>query len=236
MSIKKSTLEMLGSFSILVVEDDDVARVMIKQGLKEYFGSYYDAKDGMEGLNIFKKYRVDIIVADIHMPKLNGFEMIKEIFTIKPQQPFIIITSYDTDQNILNSVHNGAFSFLRKPLNIQDLQTAILLSLSKKINQKRIRLSPSITIDANKEIIYRDDKPIFLTQTNNKIFWLLCYNLNHVVSYSMIEDYIYYGESVNKSTIHTAILRIKKQLADVNIENVSNTGYIIKNVNLSHSS
>jgi DNA-binding response OmpR family regulator len=228
MSIRKSTLEMLGNFSILVVEDDDVARVMVKQGLKEYFASYYDAKDGLEGLEMFKKHRVDIIVADIHMPRLNGFEMIKEIFALKPAQPFIIITSYDTDQNIVSSIHNGAFSFLRKPLNIQDLQTAILLSLSKKINQKQIRLSPTVTIDTNKEIIYQNGEPIFLTQTNNKIFWLLCYNLNRVVSYDMIEDYVYYGESVNKSTIHTAILRIKKNLKDVNIENVSNTGYIIK--------
>ncbi|MDR1614212.1 MAG: response regulator transcription factor [Campylobacteraceae bacterium] len=228
MSIRKSTLEMLSNFSVLVVEDDDVARVMIKQGLKEYFASYYDAKDGLEGLEIFKKHRVDIIVADIHLPKLNGFEMIKEIFTLKPAQPFIVVTSYDTDQNIVSSIHNGAFSFLRKPLDIQDLQTAILLSLSKKINQKQIHLSSSITIDTNKEIIYQDGEPIFLTQTNNKIFWLLCYNINRVVSYDMIEDYVYYGESVNKSTIHTAILRIKKQLKDVNIENVSNTGYIIK--------
>ncbi|MDR2790101.1 MAG: response regulator transcription factor [Campylobacteraceae bacterium] len=228
MSIRKSTLEMLGNFSILVVEDDDVARAMIKQGLKEYFRSYYDAKDGLEGLDAFKKHHIDIIVADIHLPKLNGFEMIREIFILKPAQPFIIITSYDTDQNILSSVHNGAFSFLRKPLDIQDLQTAILLSLSKKINQKRIRLSASVMIDTNKETIYEDDEPIFLTQTNNKIFWLLCYNLNRLVSYEMIEDYVYYGESINKSAVHTAILRIKKRLPDINIDNISNAGYILK--------
>ncbi|MDR0761630.1 MAG: response regulator transcription factor [Campylobacteraceae bacterium] len=228
MSIRKATLEMLGTFSILVVEDDDIARAMIKQGLKEHFGAYYDARDGLEGLDLFKKHRVDIIVADIHMPKLNGFEMIKEIFALKPSQPFIIITAYDTDQNIVSSIHSGAFSFLRKPLDIQDLQTAILLALSKKIKQKQIRLSPTITIDINKEIIYKNGEPLFLTQINNKIFWLLCYNLNRLVSYDMIEDYVYYGDSVNKSTIHTAMLRIKKQLSDVNIENVSNSGYIIK--------
>ncbi|MDR1976348.1 MAG: response regulator transcription factor [Campylobacteraceae bacterium] len=226
--IHKSTLEMLNTFSILVVEDDDIARAMIKQGLKEHFAAYYDAKDGLEGLDLFKKYRVDIVVADIHMPKLNGFEMIKEVFTLKPTQPFIMITAYDTDQNIVSSIQSGVLSFLRKPLNIQDLQTAILLALSKKIKQKHIRLSPTVTVDMNKEIIYKNDEPLFLTQVNNKIFWLLCYNFNRLVSYDMIEDYVYYGDSINKSTIHTAMLRIKKQLNDVNIENVSNAGYIIK--------
>jgi DNA-binding response OmpR family regulator len=219
---------MLNTFSILVVEDDDIARAMIKQGLKEHFAAYYDAKDGLEGLDLFKKYRVDIVVADIHMPKLNGFEMIKEVFTLKPTQPFIMITAYDTDQNIVSSIQSGVLSFLRKPLNIQDLQTAILLALSKKIKQKHIRLSPTVTVDMNKEIIYKNDEPLFLTQVNNKIFWLLCYNFNRLVSYDMIEDYVYYGDSINKSTIHTAMLRIKKQLNDVNIENVSNAGYIIK--------
>ncbi|MDR0666193.1 MAG: response regulator transcription factor [Campylobacteraceae bacterium] len=228
MSIRKTTLEMLGAFSVLVVEDDDIARVMIKQGLKEYFKAYYDAKDGLEGLNLFKKHRVDVIVADIHMPKLNGFEMIKEIYALKPSQPFIVITAYDTDQNIVSSIHSGVFSFLRKPLDIQDLQTAILLALSKKIKQKQIHLSPTVAIDTNKEIIYKNGEPLFLTQVNNKIFWLLCYNLNRLVSYNMIEDYVYYGDSVNKSTVHTAILRIKKQLNDVNIENISNSGYILK--------
>ena len=83
-----ATLNLLKSLSVLVVEDDDIARLMIAQGVKPYCESFYEAKDGFEGFEIFKKQRIDIIVTDIHMPGLNGFEMMKEILTqlshIKP--------------------------------------------------------------------------------------------------------------------------------------------------------
>ncbi|MDR0579262.1 MAG: response regulator transcription factor [Campylobacteraceae bacterium] len=226
--MRKSTLDILNNFSILTVEDDSIARAMIKQGLKEYFIAYYEAKNGLEGLEIFKKHKVDIIVVDIHMPLLNGFDMINEILALKPKQPFIVITSYDTDKNVLHSVSSGAFSFLRKPINIEDLQISLMLALSKKVEQKLVKIHNDIFIDFNKEIIYKNDKPLFLTHVSNKVFWLLCYNLNNLVSYEMIEDYAYGGKSINKNVIHTVILRIKKYLGDINIENVANAGYILK--------
>ncbi|MDR3177599.1 MAG: response regulator transcription factor [Campylobacteraceae bacterium] len=227
--MRKSTLDILSDFTILVVEDDNVARAMIKQGLKEYFAAYYEAKNGLEGLEAFKKYKIDIIVVDIHLPLLNGFDMINEILALKPRQPFIVITSYDTDKNVLHSVNTGALSFLRKPIDIEDLQIALMLALSKKIKQKHININGDIVLDINKEMIYKNGKSIFLTQVSNKVFWLLCYNINNLVSYEMIEDYVYGGKSINKNVIHTVILRIKKYLGDINIENIANFGYILKN-------
>jgi DNA-binding response OmpR family regulator len=201
---------------------------MLKQGLKEYFGEFYEAKDGLEGFEAFKKNRVDIIVTDILLPNISGFEMIQEILKLKPNQPFVVVTSYDTNQNILKSIQNGAVSFLRKSvMNIQDLQTTLLLTLASKIDQKHISIGNGITIDLGREIIYKDNQPLFLSQISNKIFWLLCYNLNMLVTYEMIEDYVYNNQSVNKSAIHTSILRIKKQLG-INIENIVNSGYILK--------
>ncbi|MDR0665912.1 MAG: response regulator [Campylobacteraceae bacterium] len=224
----ESTLELLNNFSVLVVEDDELTRNMLKRGLKKYFGDFHEAKDGLEGFEVFKKNRADIIVTDIHLPYISGFEMIQEILKLKPKQPFIVITSYNTDQNILKSIQNGAVSFLRKPLiDIQDLQTTLLLTLMPKINQKHTNIGKGVSIDFNREIIYKDNEPLFLSQINNKIFWLLCYNLNMLVTYEMIEDYVYNNESVSKYAIHMSIMRIKKRLG-INIENVIDSGYILK--------
>ncbi|MDR1615309.1 MAG: response regulator transcription factor [Campylobacteraceae bacterium] len=224
----KSTLKLLNNFSALIVEDDELARNMLKQGLKDYFGSLYEAKDGLEGFETFKKNRIDIIITDIQLPHLSGFEMIQEIQKLKPKQLFVVITSYGTDQNILKSIQNGAVSFLHKPIiDIQDLQTTLLFALAPKVEQPHTDIGGGITVDFNREIIYKDAEALFLSQLNNKIFWLLCYNLNMLVTYEMIEDYIYDGESVNKSAIQMSVLRIKKQLG-INIENVINSGYILK--------
>lgn len=222
-----TTLNLLKSLSVLVVEDDEIARLMIAQGIKPHCESYYEAKDGLEGLDMFKEHRIDIIVTDIHMPGINGFEMMKEILTLKSFQLFIVMTSYDTDKNIISSINEGACSFLRKPIDIKELQTALLMT-SGRIDQTLKTISPNIMIDPRKELIYKNKEPIFLTQKNHKIFWLLCYNLGQLVSYEMFEDYIYSGEAVNKSVLHVAILRIKQQLGKINIVNIVNIGYVLK--------
>jgi DNA-binding response OmpR family regulator len=201
---------------------------MLKQSIKEHCAAYYEAKDGLDGIEAFKKRKIDLIILDIHLPRLNGFEMIKEVLALKPNQPFVVITAYDNNQNILDSIKTGALSFIRKPIDITDLQTAILLALSKKMKQKHMKISDEVTLDFAKEVIYNNNEPLFLTQISNKIFWLLCYNIGRLVSYEMIEDYAYEGESTNKNTIHAVILRIKKQLKDIDIENIPNVGYILK--------
>lgn len=221
------TLNLLSPFSILVVEDDEIARATIKQDIKPYCKCFYEASDGLKGLEIFKEHQIDIIVTDIHMPQINGFDMIEKILALKPKQLFIIMTSYDTDENLIQSMKDGACSFLRKPLNIEELQTALVISLGKLKCTTR-NLNENLHVDCQKEIIYLRKKPMFLSYKCNKIFWLLYHNINRLVSYEMLEDYVYDNEAVNKSTIHNAILRIKKQLENINIENIANEGYILK--------
>lgn len=161
------------------------------------------------------------------MPKVNGFDMIKEILKLKPKQLFIIMTSYDTDENLIQSMKEGAYSFLRKPLDIEELQTALVMSLAK-VKYTTKKLNENIRIDYQNETIYLNDNPIYLSSKCNQIFWLLCYNINRLVSYSMIEDYVFDDLAVNKNTIHNLILRIKKQLHQIYIENIPNEGYILK--------
>lgn len=225
--MKNETHEIFKNFTILVVEDDVVARAMIKQSISKYFKIFYEASDGLEGFSIFKKSKIDIILTDIQMPNLTGLEMIRYIQDIKPKQPFIVITSYDSDENLLKSLNQGALNFLRKPIDIIGIKTALLLALSKnKCNKKQI--SQDVGIDFNSENIYLKNKLIFLSFTENKIFWLLCYNLNNLVSYDLIESYIYSNEYFCKKTIQVSISRIKSKLPDIKIKNISNQGYILK--------
>lgn len=221
------TLNLLNDISVLIVEDDEIARATIKQDIKPYCKAFYEAADGLMGLQKFKENQIDVIITDIHMPGINGFDMIEEILKLKPEQLFIVMTSYDTDQNLIQSMKDGACSFLRKPLDIEELQTALVMSLGR-IKYTTKSLSEGVHVDYQREIIYLKNEPVFLSHKSNKIFWLLCYNLGRLVSYDMFEDYVYDGETVNKSTLHNAILRIKKQLLSVDIENVSNEGYILK--------
>lgn len=221
------TLNMLNAITVLVVEDDEMVRVSIVQSLEPYCKKVYVAKDGLEGLELFKKSFVDVVITDINMPELNGFEMIREILKIKPTQEFIVMTSYDSDENLLASIEEGACSYLRKPLKIEELQTNLLI-LAKKNFIKCVKLSDEIEVDKIKNMVFKYGKELLFSPTQNRIFWLLFNNLNRVVPYDVIVDYVYDNEDISKSTIRMAILRLSEVIGKDRIENVSGIGYRLK--------
>lgn len=73
------------------------------------------------------------------MPKVNGFDMIKEILKLKPKQLFIIMTFYDTDENLIQSMKEGAYSFLRQPLYIEVANRTCNEFSKSKIYNKKIK-------------------------------------------------------------------------------------------------
>lgn len=222
-----STLKLLENFTIMIVEDDETALSMLELGLKPYCKKLFLARDGLEGLEIFKKNQIDMILTDLHMSNLNGFEMIKIILSIKPSQNFIVMTSYDSDQNFLNSIKHGALNFIRKPLNMLTIQSSLIIALSNIKSEKK-QISKRVSVDYSNESIYFDDELVFLSQNNHKIFCLFLYNLNNVVSYELIESYVYNDENFSKKALQMSIKRIKSQLVDIKLENISSIGYILK--------
>ncbi|NLK67472.1 MAG: response regulator transcription factor [Campylobacteraceae bacterium] len=222
-------LKVLENTRVLLVDDDELTRVAISNGLKKHCESFITAVDGLDGLEKFKQDRVDIVITDILMPNLNGFDMMNEILKLKPDQNFIVITSYDSDKNLFKSIEKGAISFMKKPVTMEDLQNTVIMAALKN-KTKTLNLTPSITLNFNKERIFKDGKEIYLTKLENSIFWLFCYNLSNLVTYEMIENYAYDGKSVTTGAIHTAILRLKKQLDGINLTNVQSLGYILKPV------
>ena len=221
----QEALEILKKVSILVAEDDEMARELIITGLKPYCGQVVGAQDGQDGLEKFKKQGFDIVMSDIHMPVLNGFEMMNEIKKLKPHQKFIVFTSYDSDENLIKSYEQGATLFLKKPIDIKDLRS-MLISLSFERDEKLVRLSDEVSINLKREKIYKNGSEQYLSFLQNKIFWLFAYNLNKLVTYEMIEEFVYDSTEVSKAAIQNVVLRLKRELG-VKFKNISESGYIL---------
>ena len=204
-------LKLLKDLTVLIVEDDEIARELLIGGLKPYCLSVWGAGDGLEGLERFKKLAPAIVITDIHMPAMNGFEMMKEMMRIKPVQKFIVFTSYDTDDNLIKSIEHGAASFLKKPVDIAAL-CRLLVALTYEKDEKLVRLGPQTSINLAKEKIYKNGEEIYLSFLQNKLFWLFAYNLNKLVSYEMIEEFVYEGEQTSKGAIQNVVLRLKREL------------------------
>ena len=220
----QEVLEILKKTSVLVVEDDDMARELIISGLKPYCEQVIGACNGQDGVEKFKKQGFDIVMSDIHMPVLNGFEMMNEMKRIKPHQKFIVFTSYDSDENLIKSMEEGAMLFLKKPIDMKDLR-AMLISLSFERDEKLVYLSDEVSINLKREKIYKNGNELYLSFLQNKIFWLFAYNLNKLVTYEMIEEFVYESD-VSKAAIQNVILRLKRELG-VKFKNISESGYIL---------
>ena len=110
---------------ILYVEDESEAREALSKYLKRRFGKIFTAVDGLDGLNLFKEQKPDLVIVDLYMPNMDGLEMIKEIKKISPEVYVIITSAVDDVAVILKSVDIGINKYLLKPIVPDELIGAI---------------------------------------------------------------------------------------------------------------
>jgi len=131
--------------SILVVDDEiDMCR-RIKRELDKEGYQTAAAYDGVEGLDYFKNYRVDVVIADIRMPKMGGLEMLKRCREITDNFVSIIITGHGDHETAIEALKLGVSNYLRKPLSLEELTVSVnkginLLLLRRGLSARRREL------------------------------------------------------------------------------------------------
>lgn len=221
-----NVLKKLENISVLVVEDDENTRVAIAQSLKFYCKKLVTASDGLSGFDAYFKDDFDIVVTDINLPKLNGLEMLDEIKKIAPHLISIVITSYDTNENILASINIGAYYYLRKPIKTQDLQTTIIMATNHLFSDK-ISFKNGYEYDFKERILYKNANIVQLTKIEARLFHLLVSNIDKTINYEMIESYVWGTKSMSSEALRMIVNKIRLKTDKAIIENFSGVGYKI---------
>lgn len=162
-------IQMLQKCSLVIVEDTDELREYLKGILRDYFGHIYTAKDGKEGLLRIKDRQPDIIISDVMMPCMNGFELcrqVKEDLEIS-HIPFILLTAYHNAQNMNTGYKNGADAFLPKPFNVDTLLNVICNQLKTR-TQIRARYKEENLLTVQ-EVSFSNADETFLLKLNTLI-------------------------------------------------------------------
>ncbi|HKI78845.1 MAG TPA: sigma-54 dependent transcriptional regulator [Ignavibacteriaceae bacterium] len=110
---------------ILVIDDDASTRESLEIFLTQIGFSVFLASNGKEGLNYFIAHDPDIVLTDIKMPELNGIELLKKIKTINPKSLIIMITAVGEMDSIILAMQLGAYDYIEKPIDIDNLKTTI---------------------------------------------------------------------------------------------------------------
>src|SRR6187402_87543 len=126
---------------ILIVDDDNVTLSILKQVLYKANHEVTTAIDGEEAIQYVKTTVYDIIVTDFNMPGMNGIELTKEILKINPQAVIILITAYISVKAALESIKLGAFDYLTKPVDKEELLMSIERGLERlKLLEENLQL------------------------------------------------------------------------------------------------
>jgi DNA-binding NtrC family response regulator len=120
--------------SILLIDDDDSLRRVMEFSLTEAGHTVRTAKSGEEGLQLFENHAFDAVVTDITMPGMSGMEVLAKIQGRDPSLPVIIITAYGTIESAVLAMKQGAFDYITKPFNRDEL----LLTLDKAFKMRRL--------------------------------------------------------------------------------------------------
>jgi len=125
---------------ILVVEDEKSMREVLKILLDGENYEVMTASDGLEGLSSLDKDIFDLVITDMKMPKADGFQVLKKVKEISPDTIVIMITAFGTKETAIEAMKLGAYDYINKPFNIDEIRLIVRRALEKK------RLSDEITI------------------------------------------------------------------------------------------
>ena len=114
---------------LLLIDDDEIALNLLQNFLQEEGHEINSTADGPQGIALFKQRRPDVILLDLGLPSMNGLEVLHRIKSIDPAATVIIITGLGSEEAEQVARGYGATAFLRKPLDLDDLEAAIRQAL-----------------------------------------------------------------------------------------------------------
>ncbi|MBN2413885.1 sigma-54-dependent Fis family transcriptional regulator [candidate division KSB1 bacterium] len=106
---------------VLIVDDDDITRESLMTVLNNQGFNCRQAANGQEALELIKTNEFDVVITDLEMPKMNGIELLEKTAELKSRVSFIIITAYASIETAIEALRKGAFDYLLKPLNFEDV-------------------------------------------------------------------------------------------------------------------
>lgn len=109
--------------NLLIVEDHELTRFGLKTTFEDvdYIDVIYEASGGEEAVEIFKNNKIDLVIMDLGLPKMNGIEATQAIHSVNPDAKIIILTSHNDEKEVLNSLKAGANAYCSKEINLQRL-------------------------------------------------------------------------------------------------------------------
>ena len=222
------------SNKILFVEDEEDLTLIVADTLR---GQGYDvitAANGIEGLEKFKTEAADIVVADVMMPKMDGFTMAKKIRILSPTVPLLFLTAKSTIDDVEEGFEIGANDYLKKPFELRELIVRIK-ALLRRYNTNRsedVKFSIGRYIfNVTTQTLSLDERSEELSHFEAKILERLATNIGKTVDASELMISVWQrDEPSNRNSLHGYIHKLRRALRHdptISIINQRGFGYML---------
>ena len=219
--------------NILIVEDEANISDFVK-GELEYEGYNVCIKeDGREGLEEALKNEYDLIILDVMLPSMNGFEICRRLKREK-QSPIIMLSAKDSVMDKVNGLQIGADDYIAKPFAIEELLARIEVVFRRQDNLNNYIIKfKDITINKSSRVVKRDGNEINLTNKEYELLMILIDNKDKVVTREELLEKIWgYGYEPETNVTDVYIRHLRAKLNNENkeeyIQTVRSVGYIMR--------
>lgn len=222
------------SNKILFVEDEEDLTLIVADTLRGQGYAVITAADGIEGLEKFKTEAADIVVADVMMPKMDGFTMAKDIRKLSPTVPLLFLTAKSMIDDVEEGFEIGANDYLKKPFELRELIVRIK-SLLRRYNTNRgedIKFSIGRYIfNVTTQTLSLEGQSVELSHFEAKILERLATSIGKTVDASELMIAVWQrDEPSNRNSLHGYIHKLRRALRhdpSISIINQRGFGYML---------
>ncbi len=213
---------------ILLLEDDIILNELVEEFLISLNHEVNCQYDGLEALDTIDENSFDLLLLDVGIPSLSGFELLTELRERKNNTPTIFLTSLSDVKSLETGFAIGCDDYIKKPFDLKELEIRINhLKAVKQIDlQEIININSKYKYDFTNFTVIEDDKKTILSQKESKIFEYFIKNSNRIISFEEIINNIWkYDTTPSNATIRTYIKNLRKILDENIIITVKGLGY-----------
>lgn len=213
---------------LLLLEDDITLSDTIIEYFEENNFKVDSAYDGEEALSKVYEKNYDLLLLDVNVPLLSGFEVLKDIRKNQDKTPAIFITSLNSMQSLEEGFDSGCDDYIRKPFELKELFLRVKTILKREYSNKEeiIKIDDNIVFDMSSYLLKKDDNVVNLNKKELKLLKLFLLNPNELLNHERIFDYVWdYEEEPSDTSLRTYIKNLRKIIGKDKIVSLKRLGY-----------
>ncbi len=210
---------------ILLLEDEYSLRKSMKEFLEEDGYIVDDFSSGELAQNALYDTQYDLLLLDVNVPKLNGFDLLEQARESSIDTPAIFITSLTEIDSLERGYNLGCCDYVKKPFDMVELKLRVSSALSSRRGQEKIvNIGNGYEYNTGSFTLFKDSEEVVLSKTERMIFDLFIQNRSQTLSTEKITEYVW-SEYVDPANVRVQINNLRKKLSKGMIVNVRGVGY-----------